>query len=64
LDSYSAQGGLAPNIVVTYVPVDGEGIVSTTDIIHAIRPNTALVTIMTANKYVYHFFHPFAAIHN
>jgi len=50
LDSYSAQGGLTPNIVVTYVPVNEEGIVSTTDIINAIRPNTALVTIMTANN--------------
>lgn len=52
LDSYSAQGGLTPKISVTYVPVNEEGIVSTDDVINAIRPNTALVTIMTANNEV------------
>lgn len=50
MDSYSAQGGLTPNIVVTYVPVDEEGIVSSKDITNSIRSNTALVTIMTANN--------------
>ena len=52
LDSYSARGGLTPRISITYVPVNEEGIVSTDDVINAIRPNTALVTIMTANNEV------------
>mmetsp|Transcript_39763 Transcript_39763/g.85733 ORF Transcript_39763/g.85733 Transcript_39763/m.85733 type:complete len:244 (+) Transcript_39763:149-880(+) len=52
LDSYSAQGGLTPKISITYVPVNEEGIVSTDDVMNAIRPNTALVTIMTANNEV------------
>jgi len=52
LDSYSAQGGLSPRISVTYVPVNDEGIVFADDVINAIRPNTALVTIMTANNEV------------
>ncbi|KAL7532205.1 hypothetical protein ACHAXR_004492 [Thalassiosira sp. AJA248-18] len=52
LNSYSAKGGLAPRISVTYVPVNKEGIVSTNDVIDAIRQNTALVTIMTANNEV------------
>ena len=53
LNSYSAQGGgLTPKISVTYVPVDEEGIVSIDDVIDAIRPNTALVTVMTANNEV------------
>lgn len=45
-------GGLTPKIEVTYVPVNEEGIVSSNDIINAIRPNTALVTVMTANNEV------------
>lgn len=53
LDSYSSQeGGLTPKISITYVPVNDEGIVSTDDIRSAIRPNTALVTAMTANNEV------------
>ena len=53
LNSYSAQGGgLTPKISVTYVPVDEEGIVSIDDVIDAIRPNTVLVTVMTANNEV------------
>jgi cysteine desulfurase len=53
LNSYSAEGGvLTPKISVTYVPVDEEGIVSVDDVINAIRPNTVLVTVMTANSEV------------
>ncbi|KAL3821960.1 hypothetical protein ACHAXA_004448 [Cyclostephanos tholiformis] len=53
LSSYSAQdGGLTPKISVTYVPVDEEGIVSIDNVINAIRPNTVLVTVMTANNEV------------
>ena len=35
---------------VTYLPVDSEGFVSPTDVEAAIRPDTALVTIMFANN--------------
>src|SRR5438477_5819527 len=35
---------------VTYVPVDGRGLVDPNDIRRAIRPNTRLVTIMMANN--------------
>ena len=52
LASYSQEGGLTPKIAVTYVPVNNEGIVSAQDVIDAIRPNTALVTVMTANNEV------------
>lgn len=54
LNSYAAEKGrgLTPKISVTYVPVNREGIVSTMDVMNAIRPNTALVTIMTANNEV------------
>ncbi|KAL3765927.1 hypothetical protein ACHAW5_003895 [Stephanodiscus triporus] len=53
LNSYSAQGGwLTPKILVTYVPVDDDGLVSIDDVIHAFRPNTVLVTVMTANSEV------------
>ena len=52
LSSYSVQGGLAPRISVTYVPVNEEGIVSVDHVVNAIQPNTALVTIMTANNEV------------
>jgi cysteine desulfurase len=51
LHSY-AQGGLTPKITVSYVPVNNEGIVSTQDVMNAIQPNTALVTVMTANNEV------------
>lgn len=51
LNSYSS-GGLAPKISVTLVPANEDGIVSTEDIISAIQPNTALVTVMTANNEV------------
>ncbi len=34
---------------VTYVPVDGRGLVDPADVKHAIRPNTKLITIMFAN---------------
>ena len=56
LNAYStniAEGaGLAPKIKVTHVPVNSEGIVSTKDVVNAIRANTALVTVMTANNEV------------
>eukprot|EP00581_Thalassiosira_minuscula_P007943 CAMPEP_0183712250 /NCGR_PEP_ID=MMETSP0737-20130205/7419_1 /TAXON_ID=385413 /ORGANISM="Thalassiosira miniscula, Strain CCMP1093" /LENGTH=447 /DNA_ID=CAMNT_0025940829 /DNA_START=240 /DNA_END=1583 /DNA_ORIENTATION=+ len=52
LNSYTAQGTLTPKISVTYVTVNEEGIVSIDDVIEAIRPNTALVSIMTANNEV------------
>jgi cysteine desulfurase len=35
---------------VTYIPVDSSGLVDPDDVRHAIRPNTTLVTIMTANN--------------
>lgn len=35
---------------VTFVPVNGEGIVSADDVINAIQPNTVLVTLMLANN--------------
>ena len=35
---------------VTYVPVDGRGLVDAADIKRAIRPNTKLITIMMANN--------------
>jgi cysteine desulfurase len=35
---------------VTYVPVDGRGLVDPSDVKRAIRPNTKLVTIMLANN--------------
>lgn len=35
---------------VTYLPVDGEGRVSVEDVKNAIRPDTVLITIMTANN--------------
>jgi cysteine desulfurase len=35
---------------VTYVPVDAEGVVNLDDVRRSIRPNTKLITIMTANN--------------
>lgn len=52
LDSYTQGGSLTPKISITYVPVDEKGVVSIEDVVNAIRPNTALVTIMTANNEV------------
>lgn len=52
LSSYAAKDGLTPKIKVTYVPVNEEGIVSVDDVVNAIKPSTALVTIMTANNEV------------
>lgn len=54
LMSYTSQesSGLTPNISVSYIPVNDEGIVSVEDVIHAIQPNTVLVTVMTANNEV------------
>src|SRR4029077_6033421 len=36
-------------IEVTYVPVDGRGLIDPDDVQRALRPNTRLITIMTAN---------------
>ena len=52
LASYSQDGGLTPKISVTYVPVNNEGIVSAQEVMDAVRSNTALVTVMTANNEV------------
>ncbi|KAL7512979.1 hypothetical protein ACHAXN_011217 [Cyclotella atomus] len=56
LASYSLEnnnnGGMTPKITVTHVPVNKEGIVSTQDVLDAIQPNTALVTVMAANNEV------------
>jgi cysteine desulfurase len=41
----AAQGG-----EVTYIPVDGRGLVDPADVKRAIRPNTKLITIMFANN--------------
>src|SRR2546423_11687036 len=35
---------------VTYIPVDGRGLVDPADVKRAIRPNTKLITIMLANN--------------
>jgi cysteine desulfurase len=35
---------------VTYVPVDGRGLVDPDDVRHALRPNTKLISIMMANN--------------
>ncbi len=35
---------------VTYVPVDGQGLVAPADVRRALRPNTKLITIMMANN--------------
>ncbi|OGH88154.1 MAG: hypothetical protein A3J93_00220 [Candidatus Magasanikbacteria bacterium RIFOXYC2_FULL_42_28] len=37
---------------ITFVPVDGEGIVKVEDIVAAIRPDTILITVMFANNEV------------
>ena len=37
-------------IEITYVPVDGRGLVDPTDVKRALRPNTRLITIMFANN--------------
>mmetsp|Transcript_29731 Transcript_29731/g.70661 ORF Transcript_29731/g.70661 Transcript_29731/m.70661 type:complete len:425 (+) Transcript_29731:170-1444(+) len=51
LKSY-VEGHLTPKITVTYVEANREGIVSTQEVLDAMMPNTALVTIMTANNEV------------
>ena len=35
---------------VTYVPVDGRGLVDPDDVLRALRPNTKLITVMVANN--------------
>jgi len=37
-------------VEVTYVPVDGRGLIDPDDVQRALRPNTRLITIMTANN--------------
>lgn len=39
-------------VEVTYLPVNGEGLVKPTDLIQALRPTTRLVSIMAANNVV------------
>jgi cysteine desulfurase len=39
-----------PRCEVTYIPVDGRGLVDPADVKRAIRPNTKLITIMYANN--------------
>ncbi len=46
LGKFSATTGCE----VTYVPVDGRGLVDPADVKRAIRPNTKLITIMSANN--------------
>ncbi|HWW16127.1 MAG TPA: cysteine desulfurase family protein [Candidatus Dormibacteraeota bacterium] len=41
---------LEENCDVTYVPVDGRGLVDPDDVRHALRPNTRLISIMMANN--------------
>jgi cysteine desulfurase len=41
---------VAQGCEVTYIPVDGRGLVDPADVKHAIRPNTKLITIMFANN--------------
>src|SRR2546423_168305 len=38
------------NVAVTYVPVDGRGLVDPDDVRRALRPNTRMITIMLANN--------------
>ncbi len=40
----------AEGIAVTWIPVDGRGQVNPADVRRALRPNTRLITIMTANN--------------
>ncbi len=40
----------AQGCVITYIPVDGRGLVEPDDVKRAIRPNTKLITIMLANN--------------
>jgi cysteine desulfurase len=35
---------------VTYIPVDGRGLIDPDDVRHALRPNTKLITVMMANN--------------
>ncbi|HEY3366126.1 MAG TPA: cysteine desulfurase family protein [Symbiobacteriaceae bacterium] len=35
---------------VTYLPVDGDGLVNPTDVARAVRPDTTLISVMTANN--------------
>jgi cysteine desulfurase len=41
-----------PGFAVTYLPVDGDGLVNPDDVRRAIRPDTILITIMHANSEV------------
>ncbi len=50
LAKYRGKYGDTKGCEVTYVPVDGRGLVDPADVKRAIRPNTTLITIMFANN--------------
>jgi cysteine desulfurase len=47
---YLAESRETTGCEVTYIPVDGRGLVDPADVKRAIRPNTKLITIMFANN--------------
>src|SRR3981189_490965 len=47
---YLAESRETTGCEVTYVPVDGRGLVDPTDVKRAIRPNTKLITLILANN--------------
>src|ERR1035441_504827 len=48
--TYSGVNSGTTGCEVTYIPVDGRGLVDPADVKRAIRPNTKLITIMFANN--------------
>src|SRR6267143_1857012 len=49
-DKYPDTFPEIPGCEVTYIPVDGRGLVDPADVKRAIRPNTKLITMMLANN--------------